>query len=90
MPGFDGTGPAGMGPMTGGGRGFCNPQGVRAAARTYGRTNWNPYPFPGYGFGTFSPRMTREQELEFLRNEAVAMKRQLGDIETRVKELEKK
>jgi len=23
MPGFDGTGPAGMGPMTGGGRGFC-------------------------------------------------------------------
>ena len=23
MPGFDGTGPNGMGPMTGGGRGFC-------------------------------------------------------------------
>ena len=23
MPGFDGTGPKGMGPMTGGGRGFC-------------------------------------------------------------------
>ena len=27
MPGFDGTGPRGMGPMTGGGRGFCNPAG---------------------------------------------------------------
>jgi len=25
MPGFDGTGPMGMGPMTGGGRGLCNP-----------------------------------------------------------------
>ena len=25
MPRFDGTGPAGMGPMTGGGRGWCNP-----------------------------------------------------------------
>jgi len=25
MPGFDGTGPRGMGPMTGGGRGLCNP-----------------------------------------------------------------
>ena len=25
MPGFDGTGPAGMGPRTGGGRGFCSP-----------------------------------------------------------------
>ncbi|MBI3945157.1 MAG: DUF5320 family protein [Armatimonadetes bacterium] len=23
MPGFDGTGPGGMGPMTGGGRGWC-------------------------------------------------------------------
>jgi hypothetical protein len=23
MPGFDGTGPLGQGPMTGGGRGFC-------------------------------------------------------------------
>ncbi len=27
MPGFDGTGPAGMGPMTGGGRGYCYPDG---------------------------------------------------------------
>ena len=25
MPGFDGTGPMGMGPMTGGARGVCNP-----------------------------------------------------------------
>jgi hypothetical protein len=25
MPGMDGTGPAGMGPMTGGARGWCNP-----------------------------------------------------------------
>jgi len=25
MPGFDGTGPAGMGPRTGGGFGFCSP-----------------------------------------------------------------
>ena len=28
MPGFDGTGPRGIGPMTGGGRGFCNPYEV--------------------------------------------------------------
>ncbi|MBC8419906.1 MAG: DUF5320 domain-containing protein [Desulfobacteraceae bacterium] len=28
MPGFNGTGPRGEGPMTGGGRGFCNPAGV--------------------------------------------------------------
>jgi len=35
MPGFDGTGPRGMGPMTGGGRGLCSPWGVGRTA--YGR-----------------------------------------------------
>ena len=32
MPGMDGTGPMGLGPMTGGGRGWCNPYfaGVRS------------------------------------------------------------
>lgn len=35
MPGFDGTGPAGMGPMTGGGRGWCNPY-----------AGYRPYPAP--------------------------------------------
>lgn len=42
MPGFDGTGPRGMGPMTGGGRGWCNPY--------YG---WGSPPFMGaYPYGT--------------------------------------
>ena len=40
MPRFDGTGPAGMGPMTGGGRGWCNPYGP--TYRGYG----TPYPAP--------------------------------------------
>ncbi|AOY59433.1 MULTISPECIES: DUF5320 domain-containing protein [Desulfococcus] len=41
MPGYDGTGPIGRGPMTGGGRGFCNTgqpyirRGV--GGRTFGR-----------------------------------------------------
>lgn len=39
MPGFDGTGPMGMGPMTGGGRGWCNP------SVPYGR----PYFSGGFG-----------------------------------------
>lgn len=45
MPGFDGTGPAGMGPMTGGARGFCNPSWA-----SYGPTSarWGGY---GRGFG---------------------------------------
>jgi len=36
MPGFDGTGPRGQGPMTGGGRGYCVvPAGV--AGRQFGQ-----------------------------------------------------
>ncbi|MFC1905207.1 DUF5320 domain-containing protein [Chloroflexota bacterium] len=90
MPGFDRTGPAGMGPMTGGRRGFCSPWGVRGAVHTYSHANWNPYHFSSYGSGTFYPQMTRDQEFEFLKSQAIAMKRQLNDIETRVKELDKK
>ncbi|MCD6599270.1 MAG: DUF5320 domain-containing protein [Dehalococcoidia bacterium] len=57
MPGFDGTGPAGLGPMTGGGRGFCNPG---SAGRWYGlgrgggfgfRGGSPPWPFVGVGRG---------------------------------------
>ncbi len=40
MPGFNGTGPMGMGPMTGGGRGFCNPYG-----RAY--AGYGAYPMAG-------------------------------------------
>jgi hypothetical protein len=29
MPGFDGSGPSGRGPMTGGGRGYCNPASLK-------------------------------------------------------------
>jgi len=53
MPGFDGTGPAGMGPMTGGARGWCNP--YRPAYTGYGpyRPSF-PAPVPppnAYGYG---------------------------------------
>ena len=51
MPGLDGTGPRGMGPMTGGARGWCNPAGPMNAGYGY------PYGFgrqgmmPGHGMG---------------------------------------
>jgi hypothetical protein len=53
MPGFDGTGPAGMGPMTGGGRGYCAPYGPRYRAygpyrAAYPVPTRSPYP---YGLG---------------------------------------
>lgn len=43
MPGGDGTGPAGMGPMTGRGAGYCNRYPFPGFA--------NPMPGWGYGFG---------------------------------------
>ena len=46
MPGFDGTGPMGMGSMTGGGRGPCNPYG-----KSIGRGGSNPRVGWGYGRG---------------------------------------
>ena len=57
MPGFDGTGPAGMGPMTGGGRGWCHPSGVSYARyRRYAP----PYAVPPratFAYGLRRPHM---------------------------------
>lgn len=56
MPGFDGTGPAGMGPMTGGARGWCSPYGrAYAGFGPYRR----PFPVPvrsPYAYGLRRPR----------------------------------
>jgi hypothetical protein len=90
MPGFDGTGPMGMGPMTGGGRGFCAIP-LRSGWPVYtGLRFHRPYapPYHGvYNFGPFAPRMTREQELEFLKTESQALREELKGLETRIAQL---
>lgn len=111
MPGFDGTGPRGMGPMTGGGRGFCSPWGIRGMGLGRGYRFGRGYgPGRGYRFGMgmpyagpvsygypgapvagaypYAPRMTREQELGFLKEQAEAIKGELDEIQTRIEELE--
>ncbi|MBE9512572.1 MAG: DUF5320 domain-containing protein [Chloroflexi bacterium] len=96
MPGFDGTGPRGMGPMTGGGRGFCSPWGIGAAYRGYGMPSGTGYGYPYYGqpaapgVAPFAPQVTREQELDFLKSQAQAVKGQLEQMESRMRELEAK
>jgi hypothetical protein len=85
MPGFDGTGPRGMGPMTGGGRGFCAVP-LPAAWPTYtgigaSRSYGVPWAMP------FAPQMTHEQELDFLKNQAQGMRGQLEQIEARIQQL---
>ena len=90
MPGLDGTGPRGMGPMTGGGRGFCSPWGIGATARGYGFPRQAPYMSPyygAYGFGPFAPRMSRDQETEFLKTEAEALRNELKVLEDRIGQL---
>lgn len=49
MPGLDGTGPAGMGPMTGGARGWCNPYSPTYAGYGPYRAPYPPPVRPYYG-----------------------------------------
>jgi hypothetical protein len=50
MPGFDGTGPQGQGPMTGGARGWCNPYGSPRIGYRPIRSFYPP------AFGSWRPR----------------------------------
>lgn len=87
MPGFDGTGPRGMGPMTGGGRGFCGSFGTKATRNLYVTRRWGPYSYPdyrAYGFRNFAPRITREQELEVLKEQADALRDELKELESEI------
>jgi hypothetical protein len=59
MPGFNGTGPRGIGPMTGRGMGYC-----------------------------VIPLSTQDQELDFLKNRAQALREELGQIKARIRGLE--
>ena len=53
-----------------------------------------PYGYPGVPMGAvpgaypYAPQMAREQELDFLKSQAEAIKGQLEQINTRIKELE--
>lgn len=100
MPGFDGTGPRGMGPMTGGGRGLCSPWGRGAGFRRGIAPLYPEVPYAPYrGFGAmpygatapweapFAPQMTREQELGLLKQDAQATREQLEQIEARINDL---
>ena len=114
MPGFDRTGPRGMGPMTGGGRGLCNPRGIRPEYLGYGfgfRGASPAWPYIGRGRGglprcwypgmwggavphaagavPYWPTPNREEELGLLKNQADVMKRDMEEIESRIRELEK-
>jgi hypothetical protein len=94
MPGFNGTGPWGMGPMTGGGRGFCAVPIRRTWPMSAGRglaSPYNtPYTTPYYRPIPFSPETARGEELEYLKGMAQSIREDLKEIETRIGEIENK
>jgi hypothetical protein len=45
-----------------------------------------PPPWP-YQPSTFTPQMTKDEELSYLKNQAEAVKEQLEEIESRIKQL---
>jgi len=95
MPFGDGTGPMGLGPMTGRGAGFC---------AGFGRPGFtNPIPGRRFGFGWGMPygypyagsygypwgAMPKEEEIRMLEEQARAMESDLNAIGKRLEELRK-
>ena len=97
MPGFDRIGPMGMGPRTGGGRGFCgtgalrNPAGSgwfgRGRSMGLGSYFLGPWARRRGFFPSYNP--TGEKETSQLREEASSLRDILSSIEQRLGELEK-
>ena len=91
-PGWQGRSPTGLGPgatymMTG--------QWPTPQAQAYWQAmQAGQAPYPAYGapaapgVAPFAPQMTEEQELDFLKNQAQAVKGQLEQMESRMRELE--
>ena len=100
MPGFDGTGPRGLGPMTGWGGGYCIVPLSSTLPASVGRRSY-PLHSARWGIlytktGSLTPgqvpvahRMSRQQERDFLKNRAHAMRDQLEQIEARIQTLER-
>ncbi len=96
MPRGDGTGPAGMGPMSGKGLGYCagyaapgganfgfGPGRGRGFRRMYYATG-----FPGWArYGGYPQDFVNEKE--FLQNQADLLQQQLNEVREQLKGMEK-
>ncbi len=88
MPGGDGTGPRGMGPMSGGGRGLCVAPMAGVRPRSFGNGCGRGWRNQFYATGL--PRWARgANEAEILKDEAGFLKEELKAIQNRIEILEK-
>ena len=84
MPGYDGTGPRGMGPMTGGARGYCVVSEDELADRQYDDRRGAGYRYND----TIAPE--KDRELDALKSEMKSLKDTLSRIESQIEKLSKK
>jgi hypothetical protein len=88
MPGFDGTGPMGVGPMTGGGRGYCAVLLPRSSTATVGGITYGPragrWVAPYYAI---APGVTAEEEFNFLKSRVQVLREELKELENRIAQL---
>ena len=81
MPGFNGTGPMGAGPLTGGGRGNCNTANAGYGRRYQPATGFGRGMGPGYGFrGNFGMGMGRRTGGGFAPNMFVGAENSVADL----------
>ena len=81
MPGGDGTGPLGMGPMSGWGRGFCRPFiGRRRFLPGAGYRGWMP--FGGYMPSAESEKRMLKQQVDMLKEQIRYLEEQMGEIDS--------
>lgn len=103
MPANNGTGPNGQGPLTGRGLGTCGtqkyqplqtnrPLGRRFFRRGGGRRSVGQGRGRGYGFfsggGFVDEQPTKEEEVNFLKSQALRLETALEEINTQINHLE--
>ena len=92
MPRGDGTGPMGMGPLTGRGMRYCigagYPGNVRGGGRFFGR-GFGMGRGMGRGFfgGGFPAPASAEPEKSVLENQVLAMEQNLAELKKRLSEM---
>jgi len=98
MPRGDKTGPAGQGPMTGRGMGYCggyntpgfmNPGFGRGGGRGLGRGfGWRRFWGYPYGAYPYQPQITKKEEKEMLEDEVADLEKELKEVRARLNQLE--